>query len=173
MPGQLEQQEVSGLRQGHKRLWTALIVLTLIFIWGNSLLPPQKSWEVSDAVRKLLSCFTPVGGPAGGADELWGVVVRKLAHFTEFCVLGTLLRLRFRSERKAPWLPLLAGLLAALMDETIQYYTGRTSLVFDVWLDFFGVAVGVFIAAGLLAGKGRGSPKKRQSIAKYGWREEK
>lgn len=172
MPGQLERQEVSGLRQGHKQLWTALIVLTLIFIWGNSLLPPQRSWEVSDAVQKILSYFTPVDSPSG-EDGFWSVVVRKLAHFTEFCVLGGLLRLRFQDQQKAPWLPLLAGLLAALVDETIQYYTGRTSLVFDVWLDFFGVAVGVFIAAGLLAGKGRGSPKKRQSIAKYGWREEK
>ncbi len=135
------------MKQEHKKLWAALILLALAFIWGNSLLPPQKSWEVSDAVQKILSYFTPVGSPSGGADGFWGVAVRKLAHFTEFFVLGGLLRLRFRGQQKAPWLPLLAGLLAALVDETIQYYTGRTSLVFDVWIDFCGVGIGTMAVA--------------------------
>lgn len=147
------------MRRGNKRIWTVLIILTLAFIWGNSLLPPQASWAVSDTVQRILSYFTPVEAPSDGAEGFWGAVVRKLAHFTEFCVLGGLLRLRFYGTRRAPWLPLLAGLLAALTDETIQYYTGRTSLVFDVWIDFAGTAVGVLLLTCLPQRRERGVPR--------------
>lgn len=144
---------MNALRRDRKKLWTALIVLTLAFIWGNSLLPPERSFALSDMVQKALSYFTPVDSPAGAAGGTWSAVVRKLAHFTEFCVLGALLRLRLRSAEERPWPPLLAGLLAALTDETIQYFTARTSLVFDVWLDFAGAAAGVLLIWAIERGK--------------------
>ena len=36
-----------------------------------------------------------------------------------------------------------------MIDETIQAFTGRTSSVFDVWLDFSGATVGAILLYGL------------------------
>ena len=43
--------------------------------------------------------------------------------------------------------PLLAGLMTALTDETIQLFSlGRSSQVTDVWIDFAGVVTGTLLA---------------------------
>ena len=68
--------------------------------------------------------------------------VRKLAHFTEFFVLGLELAVLFCSFSSKP---ILFSLLVALTDETIQLFTGRGSQVKDVWLDFFGACTGYFM----------------------------
>ena len=75
-------------------------------------------------------------------------VVRKLAHFGEFLVLGFWFTLCLRVYtrhyiRHISW-PLLLGLLIADADELIQLYVaGRDSSVRDVWIDFGGVCTGV------------------------------
>ena len=128
---------------------TGLIILALAFIWGNSLLPPEASWAVSEAVKAVLLALFPGGEAAGEGSGLPGVLVRKAAHFTEFALLGALLRARQRGLPGERTAPLLGGLLAALTDESIQYFTGRTSSVFDVWLDFAGAAAGAALAGRL------------------------
>ena len=63
-------------------------------------------------------------------------------------LLGALLALltgAFRRRDRVA-LMLLLGLLTALLDETIQKFTGRTSSVLDVWLDFSGVVLGLLLA---------------------------
>lgn len=106
-------------------------------------MPPQTSRAISDAVQRFLAWFTPVGSPvADGGSGIWGTAVRKAAHFTEFFVLGGLLAVRFRGGRRRPWPALLAAVLTALADETIQHFTGRTSSVLDVWLDLCGAVAG-------------------------------
>lgn len=151
MPGQLEQPDMREEKDKRRRAaLTGLIVLTLAFIWGNSLLPPEASWAVSEAVKAVLLALFPGGGEAAGEGSgLLGVLVRKAAHFTEFALLGALLAARQRGLLGARTLPLLGGLLAALTDESIQYFTGRTSSVFDVWLDFAGAAAGAALAGRL------------------------
>lgn len=138
-------------RQGRKRLLTVLLALNVLFIWGNSLLPPEASWAVSSAVKNVLLALLPGGDGAGGGTGWLGVLVRKLAHFTEFCVLGTLLRCRLGREPGSAARALLAGLLTAGIDETIQAFTGRTSSVFDVWIDFAGVTAGAALVYRLVS----------------------
>ena len=151
MPGQLEQPGMRADAVKRRRAaYTCPATLTLAFIWGNSLLPPEASWAVSEAVKSLLLALFPLGGGAGGEGTgLLGFLVRKGAHFTEFALLGALLAARQRGLQGEKTLPLLGGLLAALTDESIQYFTGRTSSVFDVWLDFAGAAAGMALAGGL------------------------
>ena len=43
------------------------------------------------------------------------------------------------------WKKCLLGLLAAFLDETLQLFSGRGSMVADVWLDFAGVVFGVAV----------------------------
>lgn len=124
-----------------------LIAINLAFIWCNSLLDQTQSGQVSSEVTEVIR---PILEPIIGEDNYSGGIVRKLAHFVEFGVLGGLLSLLMnrlhltRGLSRLLLLPYLltSGLLAAMIDETIQIYTNRGSQVLDVWLDSSGVAVG-------------------------------
>lgn len=129
-------------RQRCDQFLTALLILNILFIWGNSLLPPEASWKVSNAVKNVLLALMPGSTESGGGAGSLGALIRKIAHFTEFCVLGILLRCRWRDLRQGLERTLLAALLTAAVDETIQVFTNRTSSVFDVWIDFSGAVIG-------------------------------
>ena len=126
------------------RLRTAklLLVLNLIFIWGNSLLPGEISGALSDAVRDLVLELLPAG-PEGG---LGGGLLRKLAHFTEFALLGACLGWLHGMVNKHPAYALAWGAGAACMDETIQRFVpGRGPSLRDVGIDTAGVLTGILL----------------------------
>ena len=80
-------------------------------------------------------------------------IVRKLAHFTNFFILGFLycmLANTLCSEEKlvfsAVCAALICGLCAAALDELHQYFVpGRSAEVRDVCIDFSGVSLGCII----------------------------
>lgn len=121
----------------------ALIVvttLTVAFIFSNSLASSEQSNGQSDWVMGCLHKLLNIQLPS------W--FVRKAAHFTEFAVLGTELAvLKHRLIRPPFTAALLSGLLVALTDETLQLFSGRTSSVTDVWIDFSGVVCGMLMVA--------------------------
>ena len=124
------------------RLACCLLALNLCFIWGNSLLPGEASGAFSDWVKELLSHILPMGGPQNGG----GGLLRKIAHFTEFCTLGMCLGWLAGMLRK-PWgLSLAGGVLAACVDETIQRFVpDRGPSLWDVGIDTCGVITGIIL----------------------------
>ncbi len=130
-------------------IWSLLIVITLCFIWGNSLLPAEQSGQISAAVQEIVERIVGVFFPDYSArmEESGDGLLRKLAHFTEFLILGIELTvLLVRILKRSAALPPLGGLLAALTDETLQLFSeGRASLVTDVWIDFGGVLTGFLL----------------------------
>lgn len=73
--------------------------------------------------------------------------IRKLAHFTEYALLGFVFCYYF-SKRKQLRLDiivysLLPTLVIAVLDEFLQKYSGRGSLVSDVFIDGFGGLFGL------------------------------
>ena len=156
---------MSGKNGQHMRkkrtiIFTVLLVLLLMFIWGHSMMPADTSREESGWVLELLR-------PA--LDALFGKgftthhFVRKLAHFTEFAVLGILTQFLLWSLRPDPdsaqqkaathvpgWLISIVisigfGFFAAFLDETIQMFSDRGDQISDVWLDVSGAAFGCLI----------------------------
>ena len=119
-------------------LLIVLIVLTLMFIWGNSLKDRTESAEISngllDYVKPLLQAL---GIPTEDDHAL-----RKLAHFGEFGLLGAEISLLFLLQaglrRKTLCLSVLVCILVAAVDETIQLYSGRACQLSDVLLDASG-----------------------------------
>ena len=96
-----------------QKVFLALTVLWLCVIWGHSMMPAEDSGNESNFLAEWLMQYLP-----------WmnDYVIRKVAHFTEYAVL--------------------AGLLVALTDETIQLFApGRSGQISDVWLDFAGFAL--------------------------------
>lgn len=123
------------------RLCTALLIVNIAFIWGNSLLPGEISGAISDFVKSLLESLFGAGDGQGG-----GGLLRKLAHFAEFACLGMLLRWLFGMLQKAFWLPVVAGVAVACVDETIQIFVpNRGPHIKDVGIDTLGLALGIVI----------------------------
>ena len=86
--------------------------------------------------------------------------VRKVAHFAEYALLGaecaglTVLLAR-RVFSPYLWADLFAVLMVAVLDEFLQSFVGRTSLVGDVLLDFSGALVGIALVLVVTAVAGR------------------
>ncbi len=127
------------------KLSVFLLALILVFIWGNSLLPGTVSGALSDWVKdviKALLSFLPQGPDSPGGSGL----LRKLAHFTEFAALGLCLGWRYGMLGKGWKKPVLLGILAACIDETIQAFVpGRGPGLRDVCIDAGGVLTGMMI----------------------------
>lgn len=126
-------------------LCVALLIMMLAFIWGNSLRTGAQSGAMSGSILAWINHFLHLG--EAGADKLH-FAIRKMAHFTEFACLGALLAWLFgmTGEKKGHLfcMPLLFGLLAACVDETIQLITpDRGPSLIDVWIDTAGTAAGI------------------------------
>lgn len=120
------------------RLYLALTLGWMAVIFTHSLMPATVSRQESRGVLQILQRFLPF---------LSHFLLRKLAHFSAFAVLGALLArtVTLRTARQ-PALPFLFGLVSALCDETIQLFVaGRSGEVRDVWIDFSGVIVGALL----------------------------
>ena len=124
-----------------------LLVAMLAFIWGNSLANGETSGNMSGAVLQWINEFLHLD--TSGADMLHRII-RKGAHFTEFACLGLLLTWLFgmMGEKKGHLfcMPLLFGMMAACVDETIQVFVpDRGPSPVDIWIDTCGVAAGIVI----------------------------
>lgn len=127
-----------------------LIILTLCvvaFIFMHSLTPATLSAEESGAVTDWLSKLLPF--------QLTDHIVRKLAHFTEYSVLGFVTSFTVYSFFKKPtggiFIKLFFTLFIAVIDETIQLnISGRSGQVTDVLLDFSGSVTGIIVSTLLI-----------------------
>ena len=127
-------------------IFALLILFTVGYIWGNSLKDREQSAAQSSPVAEALQ---PVLDPQEKIEKLdFHDIVRKLAHVTEFFVLGVFtagfaISLGAYLKKRFISLPILMVLVVAVMDEYIQYLVGRGSLVTDVMLDFSGSLAGL------------------------------
>ena len=137
-------------------VFTLALIGCIAFIFSNSMAVANVSSVSSGRVLQLLQAVLRRLDHPALAQHLTMHLVRKLAHFCEYTLEGFLLMLCMRVYSRRPLrhitVPMLAGVLTALTDETIQLFSeGRSSQVTDVWLDSAGVLAGI-LAALLLMG---------------------
>lgn len=134
------------------RICITLICMMLAFIWGNSMLPGAISQKISDWVEAVLRGVCSEEMEAFLSTWLWsgdplvsgGGWLRKLAHFLEFGSLGMCFGWLFGMLKKKSAWPLLCGVLAACIDESIQLITpDRGPSIRDVGIDSCGVITGI------------------------------
>ena len=120
-----------------------VFVLTVAFIWGNSMLSPELSDKISRFAGDVLSKFAGVGDEV---STVGGLSVRKMGHFCEFFALGIVawLLLEFSGLHIAAkvLVAALTGISVPLLDETIQMFSGRGPMIKDVWIDIGGFVTG-------------------------------
>ena len=127
--------------------WLVAVLLWLAFIFSNSLTPAENSKNQSDGVVKVIEETVRKVDPDFTISPK---LVRKLAHFFEFFVLGILVSLYpllWQTESKIHlYRTLFFGMTTALFDETLQLASpGRGSLVSDVWLDFSAIVSAIIV----------------------------
>ena len=118
------------------------IVATLVFIFSNSMKPPAESVADSNAVKDVIATIIP---PESNLGKKILDNIRKIAHFTEYGLLGieascltALLAHKRRARYLAAGKSLIFALVAAFLDETIQIFSSRGPMIADMWIDVGG-----------------------------------
>ncbi len=129
--------EITGSRR-RLRLYLALSGLMILVIFIFSMMSRETSSEQSSWMSDLLAFFT-------GLDwEEW--VVRKLAHFLEYALLGCFVAMAL-SQIAWRWTDALQlwllSFAVGFLDESIQMLSGRGPAIVDVWLDASGMLFGM------------------------------
>lgn len=128
-------------------LLTASTVLFICFIFSNSLKTGETSGQSSQMAQIfLMKIFEKLQIDI----SLTEFVIRKVAHFTEFFVLGLLLIgnlwVYFPKWKECIFPFLFLALLVPVIDETLQIFTpGRSPMVTDILIDFGGAICGLII----------------------------
>ena len=129
--------------------WILYIVLGLIvfFIWDNSL----QNGGTSDGFSLMFAeWLAPIADKLGFYGNIWALnrIVRKLAHLTEFTILGGVLYvvLRHYIEYGTVVKTIGVGIVIACLDEFIQLFSlGRSSQLSDVLIDTIGIIIGILV----------------------------
>ena len=138
---------VTSKGRAKRRIFTAITILFVLFIFHNSMFPGAQSSSQSQYVMNLLNHMLGVLRSSVTLSEHF---VRKVAHFTEYFALGILLLITIRAYRgpvrKSAFAGMFFLLLVPVIDEFIQLFTPqRGSSVLDVLLDFCGGMAGMLL----------------------------
>ena len=128
-----------------KYISVILLVVAVLFIWGNSMKPGSESLEDSGAVKGFIDgIFESLGLDA----EIGELFIRKLGHFAEYFLLGALayfVAVQYPLPKK-PYLSAAFCFAVAAIDETIQLFVvGRNGNILDVLLDSFGAICAILL----------------------------
>lgn len=127
-------------------IYLALTIAWTMVIFSFSLQNGEESSQVSEGfITRVLGALLP---PNFAYMEQLEFLVRKLAHFMEYLVLGVLMTMTFKQTNlsKREMIGWVICVMIASCDETIQLFSGgRSGKIADVILDSVGALVGVGI----------------------------
>jgi VanZ family protein len=142
-PETRNEKQKEGRRVWLTRYLPLLIWIGVIFFLSSG---QGASTNTSLFIRPLLEFFFP-GAPIETIAFYHGLI-RKLAHFTEYAVLGVLASRAFVDSFRSSFYFLAGGLvvLVAIADETNQSFNpARTGSLVDVLIDLSGGLFGVLV----------------------------
>jgi VanZ family protein len=130
-----------------QKILSAITLLYILFIFSNSIYSGESSGYQSKVVMQIINDFLYKTGININLTEFF---IRKLAHFTEYFILGNLLTVTIKAYvsriRECVFLELFLLLLVPVIDEFIQTFSlGRSGNAGDIILDFCGALCGMLI----------------------------
>lgn len=146
-----------------------LIAVTVTFIWFNSCQSADTSSRESETVYTTVKT---------AIDAVFGVDtvpithggIRKLAHFSEFFLLGaefSALVIALKKESFAWYAKILPfGVFVAAVDESLQFISKRGPSLIDVLIDFSGFFTAVAIFSVIFLIRCRVKAKKAEKLSK-------
>ena len=117
-----------------------------------------RAWAPIVLWAAVIFAFSSIPSLSSGLGT-WDLILRKIAHLSEYAILGALL---LRAIQR-PAVAILAGALYAVTDEVHQHFVrGRHAAWYDVLIDTVGVTIGVLAWSRLR--RGRGSAPQEASL---------
>ena len=136
------------LGESYETLDTIYCVMSnCVFIWDNSL----QNGGTSDGFSLIFAKWiAPIANKLGFYGNIWALnrIIRKLAHLTEFTILGGVLYVVLRRyiEYGTVVKTIGVGIVIASLDEFIQLFSlGRSSQLSDVLIDTVGIIIGISV----------------------------
>ena len=135
-------------------VWWILVALWAAVIFSFSAQDADASSALSNAVIDwLIAVFRiDISASAPAPDFSLSEIIRSLAHFSCFGILGVLTASAVRSHRVAEhrclWIPFVICVGYAVTDEIHQWFVpGRSTQLSDVLVDSLGAALGILAVA--------------------------
>lgn len=117
------------------------MVLWMIFIFIMSSMNETTSSNQSGFFVSLITNLFNIKN-----IEILTTIVRKMAHFTEYFILGILVINSLDISNKRYLYSFIIGFIYAISDEVHQLFiVGRSGKIFDVLIDSLGIIMSIFI----------------------------
>lgn len=122
-----------------RNLIIVIIWMLIIFIMSsfNSTESSNQSNFIVDIIANIFNITN---------TSTLSIIIRKLAHYTEYLILGILVINLNNNKNKGLYLSMIVCFLYAISDELHQSFVpGRRCQLVDVTIDFIGALTGIFI----------------------------
>lgn len=118
-----------------------LVIVWMIFIFTMSSFDANESSSQSNFIVDLIVNILNIDNV-----DVISYIVRKLAHFTEYLILGILVCNMLRCYDKKYYLAIIICVLYAISDEVHQAFVpGRSPQIYDMLIDSFGSICGIVL----------------------------
>lgn len=118
-----------------------LVLLWMILIFIMSSFNSTESSNQSGFIVNIISGIFNINN-----IELLSLIIRKLAHFTEYFILGILTYNMFDSYNKKAYISIIICILYAISDEIHQIFVpGRSCQIMDITIDTLGSLLGIYL----------------------------
>lgn len=125
----------------HKRISILLVITWMIFIFIMSSFNSAESSNQSNFIVNIIANIFNINN-----ISILSLIVRKLAHFTEYFILGLLVYNLIYSNQKKAYFAIIICVLYAISDEIHQLFVpGRSCQVLDVIIDSSGSLLGIIL----------------------------
>ena len=123
-----------------------IISILLVIIW-MTLIFTMSSFNSNDSSNQSSFIVTIISNIININNlEILSIIIRKLAHFTEYLILGILMHNLTNIYNKNMHISMIICILYAISDEIHQLFVpGRSFQIIDIGIDCFGSIIGIYI----------------------------
>ena len=123
-----------------KRINLLLVIIWMIFIFIMSSFNSTDSSSQSGFIVNIIVNIFNIND-----IELLSLIIRKMAHFTEYFILGLLVYNMAHSYNKKTYISIIICILYAISDEIHQIFVpGRSCQISDMIIDVSGALLGIY-----------------------------
>ena len=124
-----------------KHINILLVLIWMAFIFTMSSFNATESSNQSNFIVNIIVNIFNINN-----IELLSFIIRKLAHFTEYLILGILTYNLIKSYNKKAYIAIFICILYAINDEIHQYFVpGRSCQILDMTIDSIGSITGIYL----------------------------
>lgn len=118
-----------------------LVIIWMAVIFIMSSFDSTESSNQSNFIVDIISNILNINN-----IEIISFIIRKLAHFTEYLILGILISNLIHSYNKKTYISIIICILYAISDEIHQLFvTGRSCQILDIIIDSIGSILGIYL----------------------------